>query len=341
MQIESLHVPLPRVTRRRLRTGAIALAVCALFGTLVWRSRPGVAPHSAASASGRAPVATLPATPVASLPPMATPPAAPSVISARLQREFVESTNLYAFAENARRRPREGGILYAEAASSYCRYATERFERTIAEFGDVAIAEAGPVDARRVAVLDRYARRCAGFRQLDVDAYWRDLDRSAASDPLIDAGKALSRASLAGDVDGRVAATQHLVDLHDPLLYSRKWAYLMNPDRVANAPPGGLWFEGHDYRPVDEYGRYVEALQLAGCRTDAPCGSDDLTILACRVRGVCRDSINADPFPDVATRDVAARQRYWNDVLALTGRMREALGRGDLDAFRAPRVGRQ
>ncbi len=271
---------------------------------------------------------------VAALPAEPRPPASPS---AALRREFGEATDLYAFAERARRRPLEGGLLYAEQAANYCRYAN--VEHRVHALEEESPPAVRAVDAHRATMLERYARRCAGFQSLDLDAYWKTLhaDPGRLADPLVVASGALSRAP-AGPA--RIAAIRAVLDLHDPLLLSSRFVFLVDPDRV-DGMPRGLWFDGRDYQhgesaSDDDYGLYVDALGLATCEPGSPCDRDDLAILSCRARSICVDSIDDDRFAGDPALDPRARQRYWADVLTLTGRMRDAIGRGDLDAFRAP-----
>ncbi len=326
--------------RRRRRAGPIAFAIVAAAGTLALGLKWSAVVPSPLRSSARpaVPAGAARPPPSSDVAPSSDPPSSPS---SALRREFVTAPDLYAFAEQARRRPREGGLFYAAFASNYCRFATVGVERQLPDFGESPSPTSGAIDAHRAAVLERYARRCAGFHPLDVDAYWQTLrdERASAVDPLVVTYDAVSSAD---EPATRAAAVQAMLDLHDPLLTSLQYHRIAYADRIGPGT-GALWFEGHDFHPADApdadfsgVGLYLEALERAGCHPNLPCRLDDLMILACRSRGLCHDSIDDDPFAGDPNVDPVARKRHWDDVRALTTRMRAAIDRADLDAFRAP-----
>jgi hypothetical protein len=168
----------------------LAVSIVRRARTLIERS---FALHSAA-VTGTASALVLPsATAIASPPPS---------ISARLQREFMTADDLYAFAENARRRASEGGLLYAQAAALYCSQAHPDTRAAIAAMrpDDDETRSAFAAAAHRSDVAMRYLHRCAGFASIDIQAYWRAIKTSAErSDPLLNAYADLESAARVKD----------------------------------------------------------------------------------------------------------------------------------------------
>jgi hypothetical protein len=260
-------------------------------------------------------------------------------VSAALQREFMDAPDLYAFAQRARRRPAEGGLFYAEQAQDYCRVARPEGDQLVQEGSRNEIEGTATVSARRAEVAERYRSRCAGFRDTDRGSFYRALNEESKnrSDPLLTAMADLRAARKSGDVDATLQRIKALVDLHDPLLLSTYHAYLVSPDRVADASPRGLWFEGRDYRAsTEEGGIYSVSLSLATCVPNAPCRDDFYVYLRCVSSGFCADDPDDMLFNDPEVRRSVPAERI-AQIHTLVDRMRAAIERGDIDAFRAPR----
>ncbi len=262
-------------------------------------------------------------------------PGAAAPISAALAREYLSSTDLYAFAMRARTRLSEGGRWYAMEAMRACEFddPSSMLDAEVAKM----IAKTGTVSAQQSEALERYRRRCAGFTAGTRGEMSRWLkDRAVArDDPLMNAAHDVSTAATP---EARRGALQTMLDLHDPLLTSEMRRSFELVDHVDRGPATGPWFGGVDYRAPKSEVLYDVALQLAACPPGAACAQQSLDELACMAGGDCEHDLTG---LDSTRVDEASLDPQALEVFRLARGIRDALERGDVDAFRAPAASRR
>ncbi len=165
----------------------------------------------------------------------------------KLQREFLEALDLRAFALAARRRPAEGGLFYASAASGSCSAIDDPLRERLTNAGIATeIVETGTVGSHRLEAIECHRRRYAGFVGAETQEMYRSIQQEATnrSDPLMNAVMDVRIAKRGNDSDAAWGAMQALMDLRDPLLSSQNQTFLATIGRVGNQLPLGMWFEG-------------------------------------------------------------------------------------------------
>jgi hypothetical protein len=255
-------------------------------------------------------------------------------ISARLNQELATADNLRAFAIQAKARPSEGGVFYARYVADTC----GRDLVAIKRLGDVArskeIEATGTVSSYRLALSDRFVRRCAAFVPGEASALSQDLWAIPASyDPLTAADRGMLNAVFSRRGELIRAAVAKLMEIDDPLLWThhRLFELMAQADPVARRV-GGIYFGGVVYGPDHaELKEAASALQLAFCRPGTACEKDDELGLICAVGGACA--------PDLETKEKnlymanGGTVEGWQRALELAQQIREAVASKNVGFF--------
>lgn len=256
--------------------------------------------------------------------------------SQRLLQELASSNNLRAFAMSAMNRPAEGGIFYASYATDIC----GRDFAAVTKRGDAAIASEiasnATVSASRLKMMSDLPQRCSAFIPGETTQMLNDLKSRvrSSSDPLIAAEQNLIAAWKSGRSDSMRAAVGRLMQLDDPLLWTRHRLY----DYVAQFDPEakkatGIFLNGKVYPATDGL-RYLEvsiALDLGFCKRDLPCALDDELKIVCASGGECaQDRYEKARHYVLANRGTEAN---WKAVLTLVPQIQEALSTKNVSFF--------
>ena len=243
-----------------------------------------------------------------------------------------------AFALAARRRPAEGDLFNASAASGSCNAIGDPLRERLTNAGIATeIVETGTVGSHRLKAIERHRRRCAGFVGDETQEMYRSIQQEATnrSDPLMNAVMDVRIAKRGNDSDAAWGAMQALMDLRDPLLSSQNQTFLATIGRAGNQPPLDMWFEGRNDGSSEDAGLHQQALQLAACTPNAPCSTDDEVLVTCMLSGgFCPDN----PSDLFFKAPYAADQPpgYNDAVRRLADRMHAAIVRSAVALFLQP-----
>jgi hypothetical protein len=256
--------------------------------------------------------------------------------SQRLLQELAGSNNLRAFAMSAMNRPAEGGIFYASYVADIC----GRDFASITKAGNAAVAKEiaanVTVSTSRLSMMSDLPQRCSAFVPGETTQMLNGLKSQAqsSSDPLVAAEKNLVAAWKSGRPDSMRAAVGRLMQLDDPLLWTRHRLY----DYVAQSDPEakratGIFLNGKVY-PANDGQRHLEvsiALDLGFCKRDLPCALDDELKMACASGGDC-----AQDRYEKARNYVLANggtEANWKTVLTLVPQIQAALSAKNVSFF--------
>ena len=252
-----------------------------------------------------------------------------------MRHAFLAATDLRAFASWALERPREGGVFHAIRAVDECR----RIRNESKDFeADVRreIAQTGTVTARRRATVDRLVQRCASFTDDEFEHFGGGVDvirERGKDDPLVRPILDFVEAWKSGDVDGRRRAFAAMLAAGDGMLLGDRTLYakLVSP---AGDRRVVLWFEGRELEGAAQRD-FERALPLAACAVAPSCERTFAIERRCAREGFCPDGPIDDFLRDPATTHLGEDSK--GRALALMPRIRDALIRGDVDAFMPPR----
>ncbi|MES3001295.1 MAG: hypothetical protein V4787_11445 [Pseudomonadota bacterium] len=255
--------------------------------------------------------------------------------SQRLLREYATADNFRAFALQAKARPGEGGIFYANYVANLC----GREYSVIAQRGNAAIAKhidaTGTIPSWQLAKIEYLPRRCSGFLAGEAHALVNELKRvSVTSDPLLAAEKDLRTAARSGGRDQIRSAMARAMEIDDPLLWTsqRLWDVVAQSDTEAKKSLG-FYLGGVVYSEKDGL-KHLEAytaLELGFCKPDLPCALDDELSIICAIGGACAQ--DRDAKAKSLYLDNGGSEEGWKKVLTLVAQVRTALATRNVAFF--------
>jgi hypothetical protein len=255
--------------------------------------------------------------------------------SRRLLQEYATTDNLRAFALQARTRPSEGGLFYANYIANIC----GRDYATIAQRGHAAVSKqiqaTGTIPSWQLAKIADLSHRCSGFIAGEPEALFNELKRAPVrSDPLFAAEQDLRAAARSGRRDQIQTAMARAMEIDDPFLWTsqRLWDVVAQSDAEAKKSLG-FYVGGVVYSEKDGL-KHLEAhtaLELGFCKPDLPCALDDELRILCATGGAC--SQDRDAQAKTFYLDNGGSEEGWKNVLTLIGRVRTALANRNVAFF--------
>lgn len=235
----------------------------------------------------------------------------------RYDKKFQGAQNLRAFVEEAKRDPLHGGLYYARAALSECRYFRKNYAAIRAKFQPEAVgklyAEDQSLAVAQITAVELQHARCADFTpdELSIAAV-SDLKKlGGASDPYMSLHQELAKGSLdkltlaqRDEILTRIFAQNEPLLL--PLAQQVSQKFTTGDQIMAyvdGVPFGGL--------TPSQYGL---AWQLAACKLDEQCQIADYSVRsACFNEGKCFSSVQELISNQAGDKEAAAKVAQVSD----------------------------
>jgi hypothetical protein len=258
-----------------------------------------------------------------------------SARSSKLVAEFRSSKDWRAFALAAKSRPEEGGYFYAMYASNLCGMGVARMPQMAQQAVASTVAATGTVAPKVMELSERLLARCASFAEGEAASIYRETKESAANDrdPIVTARRKVSAALGESNTELVKETFGSLFMLDDPLAPYTD-ALLLRAMSKSAGRAGETWFDGTVYGADDptKLSSLRLATDLAGCTGDLPCELDTQMMLGCLGGQFCTDD-REDYLRQQYVRRGGMSKAQFAEALALSNRIRRAVGSGQVEAF--------